>query len=305
MLYGFDVGGTKIAFAVYQNNKQVFHQQVPTPTNSYREFLNTLEQLVLTADKQFGKTESVGLGIPGMIHPETKLAHCVNIACLNNKPLLTDLETRLKRSIYIENDANCFVLSEVYGGAANKHKTVFGIILGTGCGSGLFLNGKLHKGKRHLAGEWGHTPIPRHIMQLANTDFPVLPCDCGLTDCLENYLSGGGLSTIYQYYSHKYISCEAIIDDFTKNKPEAQKSIALYCELLACTLGAIVNLLDPNMIVVGGGLSNFSNLYDYIPQQLNKYTMHSNPLPPFLPAHFGSDSGVRGAALLNSVDYIS
>ncbi|PJE78366.1 N-acetyl-D-glucosamine kinase [invertebrate metagenome] len=301
MLYGLDIGGTKIEFVAYDKQKKCLSQQVRTPTNDYDVFKETLSQLITSADKQFNEPGTIGIGLPGFVDPDTDLVYCANVPCLNNRSLAKDLGQYLRRPVKIENDANCFVLSEATGGSASNYRSAFGIILGTGCGGGFMIDGQLHQGSRCLAGEWGHTPLPFHVYQIAGQDFPIIPCSCGLKGCLDNYLSGRGLATIYNYYSHHHLTGKEVISAYYQKDSAAIKSIDVYCELLACSLSTVINTVDPDIIVVGGGLSNFSELYQRIPPLLEKYTIKSGHIPDFSPASFGSEGGARGAAMLNYV----
>lgn len=301
MLYGLDIGGTKMELAVFDHEQnKLTSKRIPTPTNSYDAFKNAIRDLVQETDKEFNTKGTIGIGIPGFIDPDTQTACCANVPCTNNKPLQKDLEEVLERPVKIENDANCFTLSEAMGGAGNDFSTVFGVILGTGCGGGLYLDGKLYSGRNNLAGEWGHTPLPYHVFKLAGDDFPIVQCGCGLTGCIDNYLSGRGLELMYKHLSGTALPGKEIISLYRSEDSIAQQALNNYCELVASGLGAMINILDPGVIVLGGGLSNVDELYELIPPLLNKYALGVGKMPEIRKAEFGDSGGVRGAAMLNA-----
>ncbi|MGI9282244.1 MAG: N-acetylglucosamine kinase [Endozoicomonas sp.] len=301
MLYGLDIGGTKMELAVFDHeHNKLASKRVPTPTDSYDAFKNAIRELVLETDRELNTRGSVGIGIPGFINPDTGKAQCANVPCANNQNLKVDLELILDRPIKIENDANCFALSEALGGAGDGISTVFGVILGTGCGGGLYINGKLHNGRNNLAGEWGHTPLPYHVFKLAGDDFPIVQCGCGMQGCLDNYLSGRGLELAYKHVAGEALPGKDIVQLFRRHDTQAERAVEIYCELLASGLGAMINILDPGAIVLGGGLSNFDELYELVPPLLEKYTLNIGQLPEIHKAKFGDAGGVRGAAMLNA-----
>ena len=301
MLYGLDIGGTKMELVVYDHqHKKIFTQRVDTPTDDYEAFQNIIYSLVTETDKSLNTRGCVGIGIPGFIDPNTSKALLANIPAANGKDLRADLEFILDRPVRIENDANCFTLSEAIGGAGEGFSSVFGVILGTGCGGGLYLKNKLYSGKNNLAGEWGHTPLPFHALELGGSGFPILNCGCGLSGCLDNYLSGRGLENIYQHYAGEHRSGKEIVQLYRHHNEHAEKAVTVYCELLACGLGGMTNVLDPGVIVLGGGLSNFDELYDLVPPLMRKYTLKIGRLPEIRKAVFGDAGGARGAAMLNN-----
>lgn len=300
MFYGLDIGGTKIELTAFEDNTSLFTKRVPTPTESYTEFKAAIKELVMETDQKLNSRGTIGIGIPGFIAPDTGKAQCANVPCTNDKPLQCDLELILDRPIKIENDANCFTLSEARGGAAEGFSSVFGVILGTGCGGGFYLNNSLYTGSNNLAGEWGHTPLPYHVFELAGPSFPIVPCGCGLRGCIDNYLSGRGLELIYKYLTDDVKCGKDIVQAYRRHDQGAAKTVEIYCELLASSLGSMINTFDPGVIVLGGGLSNFEELYELIPPLLKKYTLKTSALPEIRKAVFGDSGGVRGAAMLNS-----
>lgn len=300
MLYGLDIGGTKMELAAYNDRQErIFSKRIPTPTNNYETFIHCIKTLIEETDEQLSVRGCVGLGIPGFIEPDSARAVIANIPCANGRNLLADLEFILNRPVKIENDANCFTLSEAIGGAGDGFDTVFGVILGTGCGGGLYLQNKIYTGRNNLAGEWGHTPLPFQAMELGGSNFPVIDCGCGLRGCLDNYLSGRGLEIIYQHIAGKLCEGKEIVQLYRHHDTDAEKTVKLYSELLACGLGTLTNILDPAVFVLGGGLSNFDELYDLVPPLMKKYTLKIGQLPEVRKAHFGDAGGARGAAMLN------
>ena len=302
MLYGLDIGGTKIELAAFHNNHQILTRRVATPTHCYHAFKSTIQTLVFETDTELKTRGTVGIGLPGIIDPISLKSYCANIPCANNQNLIADLEFVLDRPVRIENDANCFILSESHGGSAAGFNTALGIILGTGCGGGLYINGKLHKGRNNTAGEWGHVPLPYNIYDIGGKDFPIIECGCGRKGCLDSYLSARGLELLHQHYFDTQLTAKDIINTYQQQNNEAIKTVHVYCELLACSLASLVNTMDPDIVVVGGGLSNFDNLYQLLPDLLDKYTLPLNRLPEIRKAIYGDSSGVRGAALLNAYE---
>ena len=299
MLYGLDIGGTKIELSAFDNNQCVLSKRVATPIDSYTAFNSAIKQLVTEADETLSCRGTVGIGIPGYIQPDSGRARCSNVPCANDKLLHCDLELTLDRQVSIENDANCFALSEAIGGAGEGFSSVFGVILGTGCGGGFFLDGKLYSGHNNLSGEWGHTPLPYSVFDIAGKDFPIIQCGCGLYGCLDNYLSGRGLELIYHYLTGTGKKGKDIVQAYRRHDTETVRAVEIYCELLANGLGGMVNTIDPGVIVLGGGLSNFDELYELLPPLLANHTLKTTRLPEIRKAVFGDSSGVRGAAMLN------
>lgn len=300
MLFGLDIGGTKIELSAFDDTTCVFTRRIPTPTESYTAFKDNIKEIIMDADREAGCRGSVGVGVPGFIESSSGKASCCNIPCANGQVLQRDLELVLERPVKVENDANCFTLSEVTGGAANGFKSVFGVILGTGCGGGLYLDGKLYTGRNNRAGEWGHTPLPYSVFKLAGNDFPIITCGCGLKGCLDNYLSGRGLELIYTYKAGDVKKGVDIIQAYRECDYHAVGAVEIYCELLASGLGGMVNTIDPEVIILGGGVSNFDELYELLPPLLSRYTLKTGQLPKIKKAVFGDSGGTRGAAMLNA-----
>ncbi len=300
MLYGIDVGGTKIELAVFnQQLEKLTSERVPTPQDSYENWLNAIVTLVERADSQFNLKGKVGLGIPGFINQQTGIAEITNIAVANNQRILQDLSERLGRKVYAENDANCFALSEAIDSLGQKKKNLLGLILGTGFGGGLILDGKIYSGRNGMAGELGHLQLNYQALKLLGWDkAPIYPCGCGRQACLDTYLSGRGFEMLYRDLCLETLSAPEIIQKFYEGHLETQAFVEKFMQLCAICLGNIITALDPEEIVLGGGLSNFDYLYEALPQLLPAHLMRSAKVPKIKKAQFGDAGGTRGAAAL-------
>lgn len=304
MLYGLDIGGTKIELAVFnQKLEKQYSERVATPKENYQEWLDVIADLVQRADEKFGCKGTVGLGLPGFVNRETGIAEITNIRAADNQPILRDLSARLGREVRAENDANCFALSEAWDEENQQYPVVLGLILGTGFGGGLVFNGKVHSGLVGMAGEVGHLQLNYHALQLLGWDkAPIYQCGCGNRACLDNYLSGRGFELLYRDLQGKSLSAKEIIQDFYKGEKSAVDFVEVFVELCAISIGNIITALDPHMIVLGGGLSNFDYLYEALPKVLPKHLMRSAKVPLIKKAKYGDSGGVRGAAALFLVD---
>lgn len=300
MLYGFDIGGTKIELAVFNDQlEKQYAERVPTPKEDYEEWLNAIVDLVHKADEKFACKGTVGLGVPGFVDPETGIAEITNIRAADKKPILRDLSARLGREVRAENDANCMALSEAWAEENQQYASVIGFILGTGFGGGLVINGKVHSGQSGMAGEVGHMQLNYHALKLLGWDkAPIYECGCGNRACLDNYLSGRGFEMLYRDLQGQSLSAKEIIERFYAGEQSAVKFVELFIELAAISIGNIVTIFDPHLIVLGGGLSNFDYLYEALPKALPKHTMRSAKIPVIKKAKYGDSSGVRGAAAL-------
>ncbi|OOH91055.1 N-acetylglucosamine kinase [Pasteurellaceae bacterium 15-036681] len=298
--YGLDIGGTKIELAAFNDKlEKLYSERVPTPQTSYEDWLNTVESLVKTADQKFGEQGFVGLGIPGFVNASTGLAEIANIKVAHGKPILVDLSARLGREVRAENDANCFALSEAWDASNQQYSTVLGLIIGTGFGGGLVFNGKVHSGSIGMAGEVGHIQLNYHALKLLGWDkAPIYKCGCGNEACLDTYISGRGFELLYSDLVEKGIDAKTIITRFHQSDEKTVKFVEMYIELMAICIGNLVTILDPDMIVFGGGLSNFDHIYDALPKALPQYLMRSAKVPTFKKAIHGDSGGVRGAAAL-------
>ena len=298
--YGLDIGGTKIELAAFNEKLEKLHsERVPTPQSSYEEWLRAVETLVRNADEKLGEKGTVGLGIPGFVNHKTGLAEIANIAVAHDNPILKDLSERLEREVRAENDANCMALSEAWDESNQQYNTVLGLIIGTGFGGGIVVNGKAHSGQIGMAGEVGHNQLNYHALKLLGWDkAPIYKCGCGNTACLDSYISGRGFEMLYNDLVGEKLNAKTIIERFYAKEPKTVEFVEKYIELMAISISPLITVLDPDMIVFGGGLSNFEYIYEVLPTVLPKYLMRSAEVPVIKKAIHGDSSGVRGAAAL-------
>ena len=290
---GVDLGGTKIeavAFAV--DGAERFRRRVASPRGDYDGTVAAIAQLVVDAEAACGEQGTVGIGMPGTISPATGVVKNANSTWLNGKPLHTDLERALGRPVRLANDANCFALSEATDGAAAGAAVVFGVILGTGTGGGVVIGGRTLTGANAIGGEWGHNGLPWPDAG----EWPGPPCYCGLRGCIETFLSGSGLQSAYA--GSGTLTAEQIAEAAAGGEPAAQAAIELYSVRLAKSLATVINLLDPDVIVLGGGLSNIESLYQQVPQFWRDWVFSDRVDTQLVRAKYGDASGVRGAAWL-------
>ena len=295
MRIGIDLGGTKIeAIALDENGATLLRRRVPTPTGDYVGTLNAIADLVLLSERELCQNGSVGIASPGAISTRTGLLKNSNSTVLNGRPLVRDLSQRLGRPIRLENDANCFALSEAIDGAAAGTHVVFGVILGTGVGGGIVVGKELIAGHNKIAGEWGHNPLP----WATESERPGAPCYCGKSGCVETFLSGAGLARDYRSRTGKHLTAEEITLAAGGGDKCAQECLTVYQDRLARSLAVVINLLDPDVIVLGGGLSNIVQLYAGLSFLIEIYTFSDGLDTPIVRAAHGDSSGVRGAAWL-------
>lgn len=299
MLYGFDIGGTKVEIAVFDKNfQQVWSKRVPTPQESYQAFLTCIESLVNEADARFSTVGKIGIGIPGMINRHNRTIYTTNINAVKDKPFIDDLEAKIGRSIEINNDANCFALSEALDEEYAHYNNVVGVILGTGLGGGIVVNRQVVSGASGCAGEIGHIRLSVDMLAILGHDIPLVNCGCGLTGCCERYLSGTGFEWLYRHFYHQSLSAKTIIEHYYAGDEQATQHVERYLELLAAYLGNLMMLIDAELIVIGGGLSNFDEIYQQIPKRITKYLLKQMNIPRIEKAKYGDAGGARGAALL-------
>ena len=305
MRIGVDLGGTKIEGILLSPSGEVAEKiRVDTPAKKYLETVDALCEVVEQLQQLSpSKKCSVGIGTPGALSPTNEhglelMKNC-NSICLNGEALKVDIEKRLGYATRIENDANCFVLSEACYGAAMSAKTVFGVILGTGTGGGIVIDKQLHTGPNRIAGEWGHNCIPSSVRGLIAQD---RQCYCGRTNCNETVLSGRGLKQSHLERSGIELEAVEIASLATNGDVDASETIQTYCKQLARCLSTVVNLMDPDMIVLGGGLSNISQLYALVPSLMNEHVFTDNMLTLICEPKFGDASGAIGAACLWPID---
>lgn len=293
---GVDLGGTKIeAAALDPDGKIAGRARIPAPRNDYDGTLGAIAELVGALEARLGAGKArIGVGIPGMLSHVTGLVKNANSTWLIGKPFDRDLSRLLARPVRIANDANCFALSEAVDGAGHGARVVFGVILGTGCGGGIVIDKKLHAGAHAIAGEWGHNPLPWP----RDEERPGPVCYCGKNGCNETWLSGPGFSSAYERAGGARLEPAAIAARALAGEAVARASVAAYADRLARALATVVNILDPDVIVLGGGLSNLAFLYSDVPQGLGKYVFSDRVDTPIRRATHGDSSGVRGAAWL-------
>ncbi|MGB9097504.1 fructokinase [Erwinia sp.] len=298
MRIGIDLGGTKVeVIALSDAGETLFRHRVATPRDDYQQTLEAIVGLIELAEQKTGQQGSVGIGIPGTLSPYTRLVKNANSTWLNGQPLDKDLQKRLNREVRIANDANCLAVSEAVDGAAAGKQTVFAVIIGTGCGAGVALNGQAHIGGNGNAGEWGHNPLPwMDADELRYRE--EVPCYCGKQGCIETFISGTGFAIDYHRLSGVDLKGAEIIKLLEQQDPVAELAMSRYELRLAKSLAQVVNLFDPEMIVLGGGMSNNDRLYQTVPQLMKKWVFGGECETPLRKAVHGDSSGVRGAAWL-------
>ena len=295
MRLGIDLGGTKIEIlALDDNAKALLRKRIPTPRNNYRATIDCITQLVTDTEHELDQHGSVGIGTPGSLSPATGLLRNSNSTSLNGKPFKQDLEQSLDREIRMSNDANCFALSEATDGAAAGEKIVFGVIVGTGCGAGVIVNGRVVDGPNAIGGEWGHNPLPWPQGNELNST----RCWCGKNGCIETFLSGTGFAADYLRVVGDELSSEEIVAAAKSGSAYAEQLLVRYERRMAKSLAHVINILDPDTVVLGGGMSNVERLYKNVPQLWQEYVFSDTVLTKLVPPQHGDASGVRGAAWL-------
>ena len=295
MKIGIDLGGTKTESILIDNNgKEIFRKRIQTEKN-YQGTIRGIISLVKEIEKKFEKVDSIGIGMPGIVSKYTSLVKNANSIWLNGKPLKVDLNKILDKDIKIENDANCFALSEAVDGAGKNYDVIFGVIIGTGTGGGLVLNKKIHQGVNQIGGEWGHTPLPNRS---ENEIKYAKKCFCGLEGCMETYVSGPGFANIFNNLNNKNFDSHQIIKEFKEGSSRAKFALENYIDQLARGLANVINIVDPEIIVLGGGMSNVNFICENINKQLIKYVVSDTFHTKVVKNKHGDSSGVRGAAWL-------
>lgn len=337
---GIDLGGTKTeVIALSSTGDTLLRERVATPSHSYDAIVRTVAALTRKAVEVTGTVPHVGVGVPGAPDQRTGKMKNANTTCLIGQPLADDLKSAIGCPVILENDANCFTLSEAVDGAGRGRRVVFGVILGTGVGGGWAIDGKPHAGMHHIGGEWGHNAVPlrlqadpagemqsiltqntapetRHIEQALEGNLPGFPfvalgrrCYCGLSDCVETHLCGAGLQRTHAWVSagirkNRYRTAvtprtaQEIAGGAQSGDHACQITLSLYAQQLACCLSTVINIMDPDVIVLGGGVSNIDALYPHLQPALNRWVFNDRVLTPVLKARHGDSSGVRGAAWL-------
>ena len=301
MLVGVDWGGTKIeVVALDDDGAELARVRADTPRSDYDGCLAVIAALVARVEQQTGATGSVGVGLPGSLDPRTGLAKGASSTWLNGRPAEQDLTRVLARPVRTSNDADCFAVSEATDGAGAGHRVVFGVILGTGAGAGIAVDGRAHHGPNHSGGEWGHNLLPRPDV----TEIPGPPCYCGQHGCVEQWVSGPAFARDYAQHASVNLaqpvvrSPREILDGVRAGERLARMVWDRYLDRVARGLSVVVNTLDPDVIVLGGGMSNIPELYADLPDRVAGATFSPCFYTPILPAAHGDSSGVRGAAWL-------
>jgi fructokinase len=302
MRLGLDLGGTKIEIIALDKGRELLRERVATPQTSYDDTIRAMRDLVGAAEAKLGCCGSLGVAIPGAISPLTGLVKNANSTRLIGHPLDRDLGAALNRPVRAANDANCFVLSEASDGAATGADIVFGIIVGTGCGGGICVGGRVLTGAHAITGEWGHNPLPAPTPE----EIAIAPrCYCGRVGCIESWISGTGLSADYARRAGKALSADAIAALATQTDRMAGAVMEDFFDRFARSVAAIVNILDPDIIVIGGGLSNIDALYSQLPPRVESYAFSPEGRTSIVKNSHGDSSGVRGAAWLWSEEEAS
>jgi fructokinase len=297
MRIGIDLGGTKIEGLVLDSGgAEKARMRVPTPGNSYEDTLKGVIDVVADLERRAGQRCTVGIAHPGAVSPATGLIKNANSTRLNGKPMKADLERALGREVRMQNDANCFAVSEASDGAAARLGIVFGVILGTGVGGGVVIDGRPLTGAQAVGGEWGHNPLPHPT----DGERPGPRCYCGRVGCVETWLSGPRLERQFLDHTGRKLRATDISEAALAGDQEAAAHLELYCDRLARALAVVINIVDPHAIVLGGSLSRMTQLYGRVPELWKQYVFSEPELivTKLLPPRFGDSSGVRGAAWL-------
>lgn len=296
MRIGVDLGGTKIEGIVLTDEGELAEKiRVATPGHSYKETVTAVCDVIADLQSRSSRQLKVGIGSPGALSYPTEIMKNCNSICLNGEPLKKDIEEKLGYEIKLENDANCFALSEAHYGAAKNTCSMFGVIIGTGTGGGIVINKKLLTGPNSIAGEWGHNSLPSSARELIDQD---RVCYCGRVNCIETVLSGRGLKQTHLESANEEMEALQIAELALTGNQSAANSIRLYSKQLARCLASIVNVVDPEVIVLGGGLSNIKSLYETLPLDMAASVFTDKMLTKIVPPEYGDASGARGAACL-------
>lgn len=337
MRIGIDLGGTKTEIICLndKNGKEIYRQRVPSPKNDYKATLKNIGELVARAEETLGIKGTVGVGIPGTVSKVTGLVKNANSVWLNGHPLDKDLEKILERPVRVQNDANCLAVSEASDGAGAGKDVVFAVIIGTGCGAGITIHGKPISGLNGIGGEWGHNPLPHpklftdnktkicdvwdvhidpettvnptyalkerpdyFVDDLAVNEFPGPQCYCGKRGCLETWISGTGLKNDYARVTGESLSTHDIVANAKQGEAKALDALNRYTDRLARGLAGVIDILDPDVVVLGGGMSNVTSLYTDVPKIWDQYIFSDTVETPIVKSAHGDSSGVRGAAWL-------
>ena len=295
MRIGIDMGGTKMeALALSSEGRELARIRISSPRNHYENTIRTVAALVQKLEAELGERGSVGVGIPGTIVRSSGLVKNANSTWLNGRLLEKDLCNALDREVRCENDANCLAVSEATDGSGAGHRMVFAVILGTGCGGGMAIDGRVHEGRHGVAGEWGHNGLPWPRVD----EVPGPPCYCGKSGCLETWISGTALGNDYERHTGIAKTGKQVAEAAVQGDEKATAALRRLEDRMARGFASLVHVLDPDVIVIGGGLSRLECLYRNLPPLLESYGFGGGIRTPILPALHGDSSGVRGAAWL-------
>lgn len=292
---GIDLGGSKIeGVAIDAHGAERVRRRMSTPAGDYRGTISAIVSTVAAIEREIRAPASVGIGMPGAISPATGLVKNANSTCLNGRPLQQDLEAALARPVRLANDANCFALSEATDGAAAGYRTVFGVILGTGVGGGIAIDGRILVGANAIGGEWGHNPLPWPEAD----EIPGAVCYCGRSGCIETFLSGPGMAAEHRRGTAQNLDPAEIAHAANHGDSACRATLERYIDRLARSLAMVINLIDPDAICLGGGLSQIGSLYRKVPQRWGRHVFSDRVDTRLLAPQYGDSSGVRGAAWL-------
>ncbi len=296
--HGIDIGGTKIELVTFDAAMQPgWRRRIATPQGGYDAFLHAVAALVAEADAALGRPgDAIGIALPGVRDRRSGRQLSANVPALTGQCVAQDLQVQLQRPLHFGNDLQCFALSEAHGGAADGYPSMFGAILGTGAGGGYCVHGRLIAGFNGLAGEWGHWSVPANLLQ--RHGLPLLDCGCGLHGCVERYVSGSGVATVERHLGGNAGNASEVIALAEAGDARARQALDIHRDLLAHSFAALILALDPHVIVLGGGLSQYAPLYEQLPAAIATHLFAGVQVPPIVPPRFGDAGGARGAALL-------
>ena len=295
MRIGIDMGGTKIeGIALADSGEELLRIRIKSPRHDYEATVEAITGIVHRIEAETDQKGTVGIGIPGAISPQTGLVKNANSTWIIGRQFDVDLENAMERKIRLENDANCLAVSEAVDGAGAGAKVVFAIIIGTGCGGGIAIDQKVHGGLHSIAGEWGHISLG----WMRPEEYPGVDCYCGQRGCLETFISGTGFENEYEKQTGVHKSGHEIAELLEQNDVDAEKVALIYENRLARAIATAVNIMDPDVLVLGGGMSNLARIYKNLPALVQKWTFGGEFTTPIRPAKHGDSSGVRGAAWL-------
>ena len=311
MKLGIDLGGTKIEGIVLNEHHVIWRKRIATPKANYQQTLQAISALVTEAKQACGipKNQTIGIGTPGALTKAVDdicvMKNC-NSVVLNGKALKSDLETLLDCSVNVANDANCFALAETLAGSGKLRfkdkvpESSFGVILGTGVGGGVVIRGQVLNGLHSIAGEWGHNRLPASVLNALPKTERERVCCCGRKDCVETYLSGPGLAASFRLRHNEFVSAEEVIERMRDNDAKALDTWQSYMHQLAASLAQVINLIDPHLVILGGGLSNIDEIYPALGKLMSPHIFTENAETPVVQAELGDSAGVYGAAYLGS-----